>query len=259
MNLQLHNCDSLGWLKNHPSHSIDIILSSPPYNTNKKGGATLGKQNTKGHPTVRYDIRLDTMTNEEYSEWILQYFKEFERVLKPNGVILWNMNYGGMNTECMYLTLADIFRNTCFTMADDICWKKRSAIPNNVSATQLTRIWEHVFVLCRKDEIKTFTTNKAVKSVSHHGQKFYECYYNFIEARNNDGSNDLNKCTYSTELCEKLLSLYGKEGMVVLDPFSGTGTTGMACKNLGMSYIGIELSEAQTEYAKKRLEIVDFS
>lgn len=68
MNLQLHNCDSLGWLKNHPSHSIDIILSSPPYNTNKKGGATLGKQNTKGHPTVRYDIRLDTMTNEEYSE-----------------------------------------------------------------------------------------------------------------------------------------------------------------------------------------------
>jgi cyclopropane fatty-acyl-phospholipid synthase-like methyltransferase len=33
----------------------------------------------------------------------------------------------------------------------------------------------------------------------------------------------------------------------------------MACKNLGMSYIGIELSEAQTEYAKKRLEIVDFS
>ena len=141
------------WLSNAEPNSIDIILTSPPYNTNKKGGATLGKENVKGWSTVRYDIRLDVMSNEEYSAWIVELFKQFDRVLKPNCVILWNANYGSMNTECMYLTVADIFRNTNFTMADDICWKKSSAIPNNVSATQLTRIWEHVFVFCRREDI----------------------------------------------------------------------------------------------------------
>ena len=116
--IELINAESLGWLKNHPSHSIDIILTSPPYNTNKKGGATLGKESVKGWSTVRYDIRLDTMTNEQYCDWIVQYFKEFERVLKPNGVILWNANYGSMNTECLYLTVAEIFKKTSFSNKD---------------------------------------------------------------------------------------------------------------------------------------------
>ena len=257
--IELINAESLGWLKNHPSHSIDIILTSPPYNTNKKGGATLGKESVKGWSTVRYDIRLDTMTNEQYCNWIVQYFKEFERVLKPNGVILWNANYGSMNTECLYLTVAEIFKNTDFTMADDICWKKKSAIPNNVSKTQLTRIWEHVFVFCRKDELKTFQTNKEVKSESKYGQKFYSTYYNFIEADNNDGTNPLNKCTFSTDLCRQLLKIYAKEGMTILDPFMGTGTTGVACKLLNINFIGVELSNNQVEYAKKRLRNSDFS
>lgn len=257
MSIELITTDCMEWLSNAEPNSIDIILTSPPYNTNKKGGATLGKENVKGWSTVRYDIRLDVMSNEEYSAWIVELFKQFDRVLKPNGVILWNANYGSMNTECMYLTVAEIFRNTNFTMADDICWKKSSAIPNNVSATQLTRIWEHVFVFCRRDEIKTFKTNKKVKSVSHFGQKFYETYYNFIEAKNNDGTCPLNKCTYSSELCMKLLGIYGEEGMTVLDPFSGTGTTGLACKALNMNYIGLELSEKQNEWAKKRINSVE--
>ena len=139
------------------------------------------------------------------------------------------------------------------------CWKKSSAIPNNVSATQLTRIWEHVFVFCRRDEIKTFKTNKKVKSISHFGQKFYETYYNFIEAKNNDGTCPLNKCTYSSELCMKLLGIYGEAGMTVLDPFSGTGTTGLACKALNMNYIGLELSEKQNEWAKNRINSVEKS
>ena len=55
------NCTE--WLDTAEPASVDIILTSPPYNTNKKGGATLGKENVKGWSTVRYDIRLDVMTN----------------------------------------------------------------------------------------------------------------------------------------------------------------------------------------------------
>ena len=79
-------------------------------------------------------------------------------------------------------------------------------------------------------------------------------YYNFIEAKNNDGACKLNKATYSSDLCIGLLSLYGKEGCTVYDPFNGTGTTGVACKKLDMNYFGSEISEAQVEYSIDRIK-----
>jgi DNA modification methylase len=92
-----------------------------------------------------------------------------------------------------------------------------------------------------------------VVKTSPKGQNYYEIIDNFITAKNNDGSTDLNKATYSTEFCEKLLNVYGKEGYLVYDPFMGTGTTGVACKNLKMNFIGSELSSAQVDYSKERL------
>ena len=127
-------------------------------------------------------------------------------------------------------------------------------MPNNVSHNKLTRICEFVFVFCRKDEYKTFITNKKVKSISEKtGQKFYENIYNFVEAKNNDGSNKLNKATYSSDLCEQLLNVYAKENALVYDSFNGTGTTGVACIKLGLNYIGSELSEEQCKYSIERL------
>lgn len=111
-----------------------------------------------------------------------------------------------------------------------------------------------MFVFCRKDEIKSFDTNKKVKSTNDRGQKYYENVFNFVEAKNNDGVCKLNKATYSSELCEKLLSIYAKLNMTVFDPFIGTGTTAVACKNMGLNCIGSELSEAQYEFANNRLK-----
>lgn len=85
-------------------------------------------------------------------------------------------------------------------------------------------------------------------------QRRYENIFNFIEAANNDGSNPYNKATYSTELCTKLLNIYARPKSLVLDPFMGTGTTAIACKKLGHSYIGMELSQQQINYANKLLQ-----
>lgn len=64
---------------------------------------------------------------------------------------------------------------------------------------------------------------------------------------------NVNKATYSSELCEKLLSIYAKERMTVYDPFIGTGTTAVAAKKLGMKYIGSEISPKQCSYAESRI------
>ena len=79
---------------------------------------------------------------------------------------------------------------------------------------------------------------------------------NFVEAANNDGKCSLNQAAYSTELCLKMFSVYFRPEWVIYDPFSGTGTTAVACRMYGCCYIGSEISKAQCELAEKRISEV---
>jgi len=201
------------------------------------------------------------MTQNDYCKWVVEIFNRFDSILSKNGVVLWNISYGSdatVNTESIglaWLSIADIIRYTPFTVADRIIWKKKSALPNNTSKNKLTRIVEDVFVFVRKDEYKTFNSNKEVSKIGKNGQTFYKNYFNFVEAKNNDGTCKLNKATFSSELCEKLLEIYALPNSTIYDCFMGTGTTAVAAKRLGHNYIGSELSEAQCEYAEERILI----
>ena len=235
--------------------TVDVILTSPPYGTSRRGCS----ENDRNRCTVRYDVYTECENTQQYCDWVVGLFNKFNNILSSNGVILWNVSYGtedigGVN-EIEWCCVADIIRKTNFTVADRIVWKKKSALPNNSSTNKLTRVVEDVFVFCRKSEFGTFYANKSLTGVSKTGQQYYEVLYNYIEARNNDGSCILNKATYSTELCTKLLNMYAKSGMTIYDPFMGTGTTANACRQLSMNCIGSELSKPQCEYAKERLEL----
>ncbi len=235
---------------------VDLVLTSPPYNTGRPSNSERSLGNNEG----RYDIHLDTMTQQEYCDWCISIFNNLDTVLSENGVILWNVSYGSdatVTTEgigLVWLSIADIIRNTPFTVADRIIWKKKAALPNNVSKNKLTRIVEDIFVFCRKSEYKTFNCNKQVSSIGKNGQTFYNNYFNFIEAKNNDGTCKLNKATYSSDLCIQLLDLYANDSTVVYDPFIGTGTTAVACKKKGLTCYGSEISPNQVEFANQRLE-----
>lgn len=166
------------------------------------------------------------MTTDEYCNWCIKLFNEYDKILKENRIVLWNVSYGAnskvnkSNNALIWLSVADIIRSTPFTVADRIIWKKKSALPNNSSQNKLTRIVEDIFVFCRKDEYNTYISNKELKSISNIGQKFYSPIYNFVEAKNNDGANKLNKATFSTELVLKLLSIYIPKGdYTVYDSF----------------------------------------
>ena len=58
-------------------------------------------------------------------------------------------------------------------------------------------------------------------------------------------------------LMEYLINMVTREGQTVLDPFMGSGTTGVACKNLNRNFIGIEKEEEYCQIARHRLEAVD--
>jgi DNA modification methylase len=242
---KIHNMDCIEWMQSAPN-VVDLVLTSPPYNTSRV--CATDKYNS------RYDSFQDFKSDADYIDWTIQVFNGYDNVLKQNGCVLYNLSYSSENTSLIWLVIAAIIQKTNFTTADCIVCKKKSAIPNNRSRNKLTRICEYVFVFCRKTEIDTFFCNKKVVStIEKTGQENFENLYNFIEASNNDGSNDLNKATFSTDFARTLLMMYGQSGIVVYDSFMGTGTTADAAIIEKMHYIGTELSESQCKDAENRI------
>lgn len=234
---------------------VDIILTSPPYCTPNDDARKYSDYKFKNYQ-VHYDVFEGFESPEEYRNWTVDLFNNYNSILAENGVILYNISYTAKTPDLVYLVIADIINNTEFTVVDCISWKKNSALPQNQNANRLTRICEFVFVLCRKSEMLTFMCNKE-KS----GSKYKNLFYNYIEAPNNDildvNINKLNNATFSTSFVRALLSIYAKPEHIVYDSFMGTGTTAVACRSYGCNFIGSELSEAQVEFANTRLDGVN--
>lgn len=242
---KIHNESCFETMKNI-HNEVDIVLTSPPYNTSRTG-------RTDKYST-RYIGFEDNKTDEEYIKWTVDLFDNFNDVLKKDGCILYNISYSSEKPDLLWRVIGNIIDKTNFTTADCIIWKKKSALPNNVSKNKLTRIIEYIFVFARKSEILTFNCNKKVKSTNEKTkQKFYENVFNYIEAPNNDGSCNVNKSTYSSELCEKLLSIYSKGEQVIYDPFMGTGTTAIGSLKTNNYFVGSEIIKEQIDYSLDRI------
>lgn len=244
---KIYNEDCFITMTNIRDNFVDIVMTSPPYNmTARKGGYS---------DSGRYDQYEDWKTEEEYIDFTNKLFTNFDRIVKQNGVVLYNFSYSVENPSLPYKLVAEITNNTNWTLVDTIIWKKSAGLPFPANERRLSRNWEFVWVFVRKDEIDTFCCNKGVKKVSEKtGQKYYNVYYNFVDAKNNDGkTHSLNQATYSTELCTKLFDIYADKGYIVYDPFMGTGTTANACIINDLYYIGSEMSEKQCEYANNRV------
>lgn len=226
-------------------NKVDIVITSPPYNMTPRVG---GWEDTSN----KYDKYKDWLSQEDYLEFIVNVFKGYDKVLKKDGCILFNFSYSIKNPSLPYHLVSEICKNTTFDMADTIVWKKENAVPLNTTKNRLTRICEFIYVFARKDEMTSFNAYRDYK-IGINGQKYYKTFENYIEAKNNDGFNTLNKSTFSTELVTKLLGIYGSPGLLVYDSFMGIGTTAKSCIINGMNYVGSEISKDQIEYFHNRL------
>lgn len=221
-------------------HKVSLVLTSPPYNLSRK---------TRTDSHFKYKYYKDCLTDKEYVNFTRKVFEGYDRILKRNGVVLYNISYNSESPNLLWITLSNIVRKTNFSVADVIIWKKKNAL-TITTRTKLTRICEFVFVLCRKDEYETYHTNKKLLNIDERGQSHYNSIRNFIEADNNDGVNPYNKATFSKQLVNKLLDIYYVKG-VVYDSFMGIGTTAKACLLRGINFIGSEIDKEQIEYFNK--------
>ena len=235
--------DCLEKMKDIEDGSVDLIITSPPYN-----------MATKRNDCYYDNGYVDNMPEQQYIELRFNEFVGFEKVLKTNGAILYNLNYASELPHLPIMLLSKIISDTEFTVVDYISWKKHHAIPFQTSPRRLSRIVEMVYVIVRKSEVNSYYVNKEVSKINEKtGQKFYKNYVNFIEAKNNDRYKSNHKAAFSTEFASKLIELYSEQNDIILDPFCGIGTTGLACKKLNRKFIGIELDENYFNITKDRI------
>jgi site-specific DNA-methyltransferase (adenine-specific) len=239
-NIELLFGDSLEILKNIKSNSVDLIFADPPYNLSGDN-----YQTCKGGRMVACNKgEWDQIDNiDEFNEiWI----SECIRVLKEDGTI-WISG-----TLHNHPSVGIILKKLNLWVINDIIWYKPNAAPllqknRFVPSTEL--IW-----LASKSKKYKFNYDFAVQI--NNGKQMRNLWE--IPAEKHKTSNPTEK---PERLLERIILIGSDEDDVILDPFMGSGTTGVVAKKLNRNFIGIEIDENYFSIAKQRIEntFVDFN
>lgn len=283
--------DCLAYIPHLEDESIDCVVSDIPYgisldqwdvlhnNTNSallgQSPAQVGKNGFKrrGKP-IRGWSSADRLIPQEYEDWCYQWASLLYPKVK-NGASLFI--FGARRTLHRAIVALE---DSGFLLRDLLAWQKLSAHHraqrlSGVLAKRglaqeadqwegwrlgnLAPIWEPIAWLFKPYDL-TITDNVLQHEVG--AMNLAACQAgatNLLKFGFGEGEPRLHEAQKPVALLEFLIKLTTKEGQLVLDPFMGSGTTAVACLNLGRSFIGFEINETFTATALSRLQRADSS
>ena len=219
MNVKLYNDDCLNVLKDIGDSSIDLVVTDPPYKviTGGRNGGVKGKPSgilTENKQLMKSIPKADL--------WLSECF----RVMK-DGTHIYIM------TNTLNLTsYLNIVNTVGFKLHNLLVWNKNNTTPNR---------W-----YMKNCEYVIFARKGFAKSINNPSSQTVHSFDNIIGNKQ-----------HPTEKPVELMKLYvensSQVGDTVLDPFMGSGSTGVACKELGRNFIGIELDKQYFDIATKRI------
>lgn len=261
---EIHRMDCLDGLRALSPGSVDMVITSPPYN--------IGKE---------YRRYRDDRPREEYLDWLESVARESRRVIRENGSFF--LNVGGKPSDpWIPLDVAQRFRRH-FVLQNVIHWIKSIAIEKDAvggydaitrdvavghvqpvnSERYLTQCHEYVFHFTthgttplRKLEVGVPYQDKsnigrwkrATADLRDRGNTWFIPYTTIRTRRPHP-------TVFPEKLPEMCIRLQGHgPGTVVLDPFMGIGNTAVACRALGIDFIGFELDPDYCRLARRRLD-----
>ena len=239
--LQLFKGDCLEVMKSIPDASIDAIITDPPYGTTA----------CKWDSVIPFDLM----------------WEQLNRIIKPNGAIV----LFGMEPFSSFLRISNI-KNYKY----DWVWEKTQATGHLNALKQPLRSNENISVFYKKQcnynpqktkdhkpmnsgvrklsvQNKTNVYGKATKELPFGGDTDRFPRTNIIFSSDKQTSY-FHPTQKPVSLIEYLIKTYTNKNETVLDFTMGSGTTGVACKNLNRNFIGIEMDDKYFEVAKNRIE-----
>ena len=224
--------DALEILKQLPDESIDLGITSPPYNKKEKHGGWLVDK-------VRYKGYKDFMPDEEYQTWQVDVLNELYRVTKEGGSFFYNHKVRYEDGKMIH-PLQWLLR-TNWNIWQEIIWNRK--IAGNIRGWRFWQVEERIYWLIKGKPKELNSRHAKLTSV--------------WEIRPEQGHKD-HPAVFPIELPTRIIASLLDEDVyhdqIVIDPFCGTGTTLVAAKLLGKKYVGIDISEEYVTYAKRRLE-----
>lgn len=221
---KIHNIDVLEGLKLLDDNSIDCIITSPPYNK-------LGLSKNKNR-TIDYDEYGDDMDESLYQEWQINILNECNRVLKKGGSMFYN--HKNRRCKCKEFIPQEWILKSNMNLYQTIIWN-RKADPS-IFNTFLLPIYEYVFWLTKERSTPKVYRNKLsnIKSI-------WEI---------NPARNKKHPAPFPDELVKNCILLSTDENDIVLDIFSGSGTTCRVAKEMNRQFIGFEISKNYINISK---------
>ncbi len=231
-------CSSSEFMMEIPDNSVDLMITSPPYNVSKE-----------------YD---DDLSLDEYLELLQKVFLETYRVLVNGGRACVNVANVGRKP---YIPLSDylsrIMIDIGFNMRGEIIWNKASsASPStawgswkSASNPILRDIHEYILVFSKGD----YKKNKRNKENTISRDDFIEWTKSIWTMKAESAKRIGHPAPFPEELPYRLIQLYSYKGDIILDPFMGSGTTALASLKSGRNFIGYEVKDEYVRLAYDRL------
>jgi site-specific DNA-methyltransferase (adenine-specific) len=256
MDIQLYNGDCLELMKNIPDGSVDLTVTSPPYDNLRT-----------------YNGNIDQWNFDKFKEIA----KELYRVTADGGVVVWivaDATIKGSETGTSFKQ-ALYFKERGFNLHDTMIWEKPTFTATGALKTRYAQVFEYMFILS-KGKIKTFNPIKdrknatvgssfsgsvrqsdgTLKPICNKGKKVGEYGQRFNVWKNNTvGGNERrgHPAPFPEQLAKDHIISWSNEGDTILDCFMGSGTTGKMAILNNRNFIGIELDKGYFEIAEKRI------
>lgn len=233
--LKLGNC--LDRLKEIPDNSVDLVLTTPPYNMNLRirNGKYCSRQIVKEIST-KYKSFDDNLPMDDYFEFNKSVINECLRV---SDLVFFNIQMLTGNKPALFRLMGEFSNN----IKEMIVWDKCNALPA-IGANIMNSQFELLLVLQNSSpESRSFETAQFDRG----------CLSNLWSIKRGKKIDKSHGAVFPLELAEKVISNFSASGSIILDPFLGTGTTGVAAKTLGRKFIGIEIDKDYFDIASKRI------
>jgi site-specific DNA-methyltransferase (adenine-specific) len=235
--------DAQSVLAHIPDNSIDLIITSPPYNF--------------GHSYAQ-DPHDDTHEWNEYFEKLLVVWRECERVVKPGGRIAINIQPLFSDYIPTHHIISRQLASLGLLWRAEILWEKNNYNAKytawgswkSPSMPYIKYTWEYIEVF-DKESHKKSGRKEDIDISAEEFKEWVKGRWSFPpETRMKDYDHP---AMFPEELPQRLMKLFSYKHDIVLDPFNGAGTTSLVAWKLGRRFIGIDVSEQYSAQAMKRL------
>lgn len=241
--------DCLSVLSQLPAASVDLIFADPPYNL-QLNGELLRPNNTKVDGVHQAWDKFASFA--EYDAFTRSWLAACRRVLKPNGAIWVIGSYHNI------FRLGTALQDQGFWLLNDVIWLKTNPMPN-FKGTRFTNAHETLIWAGRDANTRPTFNYDSLKAFNDDLQMRSDWLIPICsgpERLRDDTGRKAHPTQKPEALLARVILATTKPGDIVLDPFSGTGTTGAVAKKLGRRFIGIERDPDYALAARERIAAV---